>query len=57
MRTKVIFMLVAVFMCALPLCADWGQAESPDFTLDTTVPEPALIMAAALPLWLLLRWQ
>jgi len=35
--------------------ADWGQAESPDSVLDTTVPEPALIAAAILPLCLLLR--
>jgi len=55
MRTKLIILLAILAMWTLPCLADWGQAESPDFVLDTTVPEPALIAATILPLWLLLR--
>ncbi len=55
MRTKVILLLAMLALCAVPCLADWGQAESQDFALDTTIPEPALILAAALPLWLLLQ--
>ncbi|MCX7002217.1 MAG: hypothetical protein NTV22_02960 [bacterium] len=55
MRTKLIVLLALLALCAVPCLAEWGQAESPDFALDTTVPEPALIAAAILPLWLLLR--
>ena len=44
-----------VVCVALPALADWGQAESPDFALDTTIPEPALMLAAVLALWLLRR--
>ncbi|GEM_PF-1069939 len=55
MHTKLMILLAILVIWTLPCLADWGQAESPDFTLDTTVPEPALILAAALPLWLLLR--
>jgi len=57
MRTKLIALLALLALCAVPCLADWGQAESPDFVLDTTVPEPALIAAAILPLWLLRRRQ
>ena len=55
MRTKVMALLAVLALCALPCLADWGQAESPDFTLDTTIPEPALLAALVLPLWLLRR--
>ena len=57
MRTKLIMLLAVLALNTWPCFADWGQAESPDFVLDTTVPEPALLLAAALPLWLLLRRQ
>ncbi|MCX7001876.1 MAG: hypothetical protein NTV22_01220 [bacterium] len=57
MRTKLIMLLTLLALSVWPCFADWGQAESPDFVLDTTVPEPALIAAAILPLWLLLRRQ
>ncbi|MCX7001745.1 MAG: hypothetical protein NTV22_00555 [bacterium] len=46
MRTKLILLLAVLALFALPCFADWGQAESPDFALDTTIPEPALIAAA-----------
>jgi len=55
MRTKLILLLAVMALFALPCLADWGQADSPDFVLDTTVPEPVLIAAAILPLWLLWR--
>ena len=55
MRTKVIALLAVLVLCTLPCMADWGQAESLDFTLDTTIPEPALLVALMLPLWLLRR--
>ena len=61
MKTKTINilcrLLVTFFVVctAMPALADWGQAESPDFTLDTTIPEPALMLAAVLALWLLRR--
>lgn len=55
MRTKIFSLLAVLALCTVPCFADWGQAESPDFVLDTTVPEPALIVAAVLPLWLMLR--
>ena len=55
MRTKLLILLAILAMGTLPCLAEWGQADSPDFTLDTTVPEPALIAAAILPLFLLLR--
>jgi len=55
MRTKIFSLLAVLALFAVPCFADWGQAESPDFVLDTTVPEPALIVAAVLPLWLMLR--
>jgi hypothetical protein len=51
----VVFVFVVV--CSMSVLADWGQAESPDFALDTTVPEPALLAAAIVPLWLLRRRQ
>jgi len=57
MRNKLIALLAFLALFAVPCLADWGQAESPDFTLDTTVPEPTLILAAALPLWLVWRRQ
>jgi len=57
MRTKLIALLALLALCAVPCLADWGQAESPDFALDTTVPEPALLAAAIVPLWLLRRRQ
>ncbi|MCX7002680.1 MAG: hypothetical protein NTV22_05325 [bacterium] len=57
MRTILLVLLAVLAMSAVPCLADWGQAESPDFVLDTTVPEPALFAAAILPLWLLLRRQ
>jgi len=55
MRMKFMLVLAMLVLFAVPCLADWGQAESADFALDTTVPEPALIAAAILPLWLLLR--
>ena len=55
MRTKLIVLLAVLTLNTWPCFADWGQAESPDFVLDTTVPEPALIASAILPLWLLWR--
>jgi len=55
MRTRLIVLLAVLALFALPCFAEWGQAESPDFVLDTTVPEPALIAAAMLPLYLLRR--
>jgi uncharacterized protein (TIGR03382 family) len=55
MRTRLVALLALLALFTVPCPADWGQAESSDFTLDTTVPEPALMPAAALPLWLLLR--
>ena len=55
MRTKVITLLAVLAICTLPCLADWGQAESQDFTLDTTIPEPALLAVLVLPLWLLRR--
>ena len=53
MRTKMLLMLAAISMSALQCLADWGQAESPDFALDTTIPEPALLTAviAACLVW------
>jgi hypothetical protein len=53
--TKVMLLAMAVMVLALPVCADWGQTESPVFTLDTTVPEPLVLAVAILPLFLLLR--
>jgi len=48
-KNKNIILLLAVLaLCALPCLAEWGQAESPDFVLDTTVPEPALLGLVAL---------
>jgi len=41
-------LLTVLAVCAVPCCADWGQAASPDFVLDTTVPEPALLGLLAL---------
>ncbi len=61
MKIKTMLRGCAALIAVLALCgtlacrADWAQAESPDFVLDTTVPEPALMAAAVLPLWLLLR--
>ena len=55
MRTRVIALLAVLVICALPCLADWAQAESPDVSLDTTIPEPALLAALVLPLWLLRR--
>jgi len=55
MRIKFILLLAVLALFVWPCFADWGQAESPDFTLDTTIPEPAFILAIAMPLWLLLR--
>ena len=55
MRAKLFALLAVLALCTLPCMADWGQAESPDFTLDTTIPEPALLAALVLPLWLLRR--
>ncbi|MEI7903091.1 MAG: hypothetical protein WCK89_22870 [bacterium] len=55
MKTIVLVVAVSLLLCALPCVADWGQAVSADFTLDTTVPEPGLIAAVILPLWLLWR--
>ena len=55
MRTKLIVLLAVLTLNTWPCFADWGQAESPDFVLDTTIPEPALIAAAILPLCLLLH--
>ena len=55
MRMKPIILLAVLALCVLPCMADWGQAESPDFTLDTTIPEPTLLAALVLPLWLLRR--
>ena len=56
MRTNLMILLAILALWTLPCFADWGQAESPDFALDTTVPEPALIAAGILPLCLLL-WR
>jgi hypothetical protein len=57
MRTKWLLVLVAASVSALHCLADWGQAESADFVLDTTVPEPALaaLAVAACVLWRLRR--
>jgi len=55
MRTNLLILLAILAMWTLPCLAEWGQAESADFALDTTVPEPALIAAAILPLWLIWR--
>ena len=52
---KFVLLLAVLALNTWPCFADWGQAASPDFVLDTTVPEPALIAAAILPLWLLWR--
>ncbi|MCX7005431.1 MAG: PEP-CTERM sorting domain-containing protein [bacterium] len=48
MRTRTIILLAVLAVCAVPCFADWGQAESLDFVLDTTVPEPALLGLLAL---------
>jgi hypothetical protein len=53
MRTTLLVLVAALALWSVPCLADWGQAVSPDFALDTTVPEPALRAAAMLPLWLL----
>jgi len=55
MRAKLITLLAILALCAMPCLADWGQAVSPDFVLDTTIPEPALMLASTLSLWLLWR--
>ena len=55
MRTTMMVLLAVLALNTWPCFADWGQAESPDFVLDTTIPEPALIAAAILPLCLLLH--
>jgi len=55
MRTTLSVLVVVLALWSLPCRADWGQAESPDFALDTSVPEPVLLAAATFPLVLLLR--
>ena len=45
MRTKLLSLLAVLVLWALPCWADWGQAESPDFPLDTTIPEPAALLS------------
>ena len=44
---KLCFIALVAVMCALPAMADWSQAESDDFTLDTSIPEPAAALVAA----------
>ena len=39
-RTLCAVALLIALTCAMPAMADWASAESPDFALDTTVPEP-----------------
>jgi hypothetical protein len=53
MHARRLAILMALVVGAFTCRADWGQAESPEFTLDTTVPEPAMVVvgAAALLLW------
>jgi len=50
-------LLLCVVLClnALPALADWASAESPDFTVDTTVPEPCMFMMAVCGVFLLAR--
>lgn len=52
-RFCVILVIVSV-LCSSRWChADWGEAESEDFVLDTTVPEPALVAMGAVGVALL----
>jgi hypothetical protein len=37
-------LLAAMVLCAMPALADWSSAESEDFALDTTVPEPTALV-------------
>lgn len=46
---RVVTAVAVLAVCGALACrADWAQAESPDFSLDTTVPEPGLVMLYAL---------
>lgn len=52
----VVAVLLMVLSGATISWADWAQAESPDFPLDTTIPEPAALVLCGfgLALW---RWR
>ena len=38
---------LVIVACSVPALADWSSAESADFTLDTTIPEPGVALAIA----------
>lgn len=40
-------MVLVITLFALPAIADWSSAESDDFALDTTIPEPTIALVAA----------
>ena len=47
-RLLLLILTVSSVLAATVALADWDQAESPDFTLNTTIPEPAVIVVAVL---------